>query len=87
MLTLPSGHIDPSLLLTLHLALALDLTLITTPSMSLSLLLPLDRHSNFRDFGSSMLLLARMVTGEGWNFVMQVGYSRAWGVLAAALYG
>lgn len=30
----------------------------------------LNKDANFRDFGSSMLLLMRVVTGESWNFIM-----------------
>ena len=31
----------------------------------------LNNNANFRDFGSSFLLLLRMVTGESWNYVMK----------------
>ena len=30
----------------------------------------LNEHANFRDFGNSMLILLRMVTGEAWNAIM-----------------
>ena len=30
----------------------------------------LNEHANFRNFGQSLLLLLRMVTGEAWNSVM-----------------
>ncbi len=29
-----------------------------------------DEHANFRDFGTSLLLLFRFATGESWNYVM-----------------
>jgi len=31
----------------------------------------LNENANFRNFGSSLLLLIRMVTGESWNYVMK----------------
>ncbi|KAI9029793.1 Ion transport protein-domain-containing protein [Phycomyces nitens] len=29
-----------------------------------------DEHANFRTYGNALLLLVRMTTGEGWNYVM-----------------